>query len=55
MLGSLLALVGYEWLIALAIIVVLYVWGPKITRDWARAVGQLRHDMRSPLRSGEEE
>lgn len=54
MLNPALALVGYEWIIVLAIVIVLFVWGPKITRDWARAVGQLRHNLRSPLKGGEE-
>jgi sec-independent protein translocase protein TatA len=40
-----LAIVGYEWLIVLAIIVVLFVWGPRKLPEFARSIGLARKEM----------
>jgi len=40
-----LALVGYEWLIVLAIIVVLFVWGPQKLPEFARSIGLARKEI----------
>lgn len=48
MLGNLankLAIVGYEWLIVLAIIVVLFVWGPQKLPEFARSIGLARKEI----------
>lgn len=39
------AIVGYEWLIVLAIIVVLFVWGPRKLPEFARSIGLARKEM----------
>ncbi len=40
-----LAIVGYEWLIVLAIIVVLFVWGPQKLPEFARSIGLARKEI----------
>jgi len=40
-----LAIVGYEWLIVLAIIVVLFVWGPSKLPEFARSIGLARKEI----------
>jgi sec-independent protein translocase protein TatA len=40
-----LAIVGYEWLIVLAIIVVLFVWGPKKLPEFAKSIGLARREI----------
>jgi sec-independent protein translocase protein TatA len=40
-----LAIVGYEWLIVLAIIVVLFVWGPQKLPEFAKSIGQARREI----------
>jgi sec-independent protein translocase protein TatA len=40
-----LAIVGYEWLIVLAIIVVLFVWGPRKLPEFARSIGLARKEI----------
>ena len=39
------AIVGYEWLIVLAIIVVLFVWGPSKLPEFARSIGLARKEI----------
>lgn len=39
------AIVGYEWLIVLAIIVVLFVWGPQKLPEFARSIGLARKEI----------
>lgn len=43
--GCKLAIVGYEWLIVLAIIVVLFVWGPQKLPEFARSIGLARKEI----------
>ena len=40
-----LAIVGYEWLIVLAILVVLFVWGPRKLPEFARSIGLARKEI----------
>ena len=40
-----LAIVGYEWIIVLAIIVVLFVWGPQKLPEFARSIGLARKEI----------
>jgi sec-independent protein translocase protein TatA len=40
-----LAIIGYEWLIVLAIIVVLFVWGPQKLPEFARSIGLARKEI----------
>jgi len=40
-----LAIVGYEWLIVLAIIVILFVWGPRKLPEFARSIGLARKEI----------
>jgi len=40
-----LAIVGYEWLIVLAIIVVLFVWGPQKLPEFAKSIGLARKEI----------
>jgi len=40
-----LAIVGYEWLIVLAIIIVLFVWGPQKLPEFARSIGLARKEI----------
>jgi len=44
-LANRLAIVGYEWLIVLAIIVVLFVWGPRKLPEFARSIGLARKEI----------
>lgn len=44
-LANKLAIVGYEWLIVLAIIVVLFVWGPQKLPEFARSIGLARKEI----------
>lgn len=39
------AIVGYEWIIVLAIIVVLFVWGPQKLPEFARSIGLARKEI----------
>jgi len=39
------AIVGYEWLIVLAIIVVLFVWGPQKLPEFTRPIGLARKEI----------
>ncbi len=39
------AIVGYEWIIILAIIVVLFVWGPQKLPEFARSIGLARKEI----------
>lgn len=43
--ASKLAVVGYEWLIVLAIIVVLFVWGPQKLPEFAKSIGLARKEI----------
>jgi sec-independent protein translocase protein TatA len=40
-----LAIIGYEWLIVLAIIVVLFVWGPQKLPEFAKSIGLARKEI----------
>jgi len=40
-----LAIVGYEWLIVLAIIVALFVWGPQKLPEFAKSIGLARKEI----------
>ena len=40
-----LAIVGYEWLIVLAIIVVLFIWGPQKLPEFAKSIGLARKEI----------
>jgi len=44
-LANKLAIVGYEWLIVLAIIVILFVWGPQKLPEFARSIGLARKEI----------
>lgn len=44
-LANTLAIIGYEWLIVLAILVVLFVWGPRKLPEFARSIGLARREM----------
>ena len=39
------AIVGYEWLIVLAVIVVLFVWGPKKLPEFAKSIGLAKKEI----------
>jgi len=43
--ANILAIVGYEWLIVLAIIVVLFVWGPQKLPEFAKSIGLARKEI----------
>jgi sec-independent protein translocase protein TatA len=43
--GNDLAIVGYEWIIVLVIIVVLFVWGPQKLPEFARSIGLARKEL----------
>lgn len=45
-----LALVGYEWLIVLAIIVILFLWGPKKLGEFAKSIGLARKEIENARR-----
>ncbi len=38
------ALMGYEWLVVVAVIVVIFLWGPQKLPQLARAVGQAKSE-----------
>jgi len=40
-----LAIVGFEWIMVLAIIVVLFVWGPQKLPEFARSIGLARKEI----------
>jgi len=40
-----LAIVGYEWIIVLVVIVVLFVWGPQKLPEFARSIGLARKEL----------
>jgi sec-independent protein translocase protein TatA len=40
-----LAIVGYEWIIVLVIIVVLFVWGPQKLPEFAKSIGLARKEI----------
>ena len=39
------AIVGYEWIIVLVIVVVLFVWGPQKLPEFARSIGLARKEI----------
>jgi sec-independent protein translocase protein TatA len=41
-----LAIIGYEWLIVLAIIVILFVWGPRKLPEFVRSIGLARKEIK---------
>ena len=40
-----LAVVGYEWLFVLAIIVIMFLWGPKKLPEFAKSIGLVRKEI----------
>ena len=40
-----LAIIGYEWIIVLVIVVVLFVWGPQKLPEFARSIGLARKEI----------
>jgi sec-independent protein translocase protein TatA len=40
-----LAIVGYEWIIVLVIVVVLFIWGPQKLPEFARSIGLARKEI----------
>lgn len=43
------ALVGYEWVIVAAIILVILLWGPKRLPELARSLGQARKEFKKTV------
>jgi len=41
-----LAIIGYEWLIVLVIIVILFVWGPRKLPEFVRSIGLARKEIK---------
>ena len=39
------AIVGYEWIIVLVIVVVLFIWGPQKLPEFARSIGLARKEI----------
>jgi sec-independent protein translocase protein TatA len=48
------ALIGYEWLIVVAIVLVIFLWGPKKLPELARSIGLARKEFKKAT-AGEEQ
>ena len=50
-----LAIVGFEWLIILTIVVMFFIWGPKKLSEFARSLGETRRIIRDAGHPKEED
>jgi sec-independent protein translocase protein TatA len=49
------ALVGYEWLIVIAVILIVVVWGPSKILEFAKSLGSAKKELKHSLSTAKDE